>query len=358
MFEVEPQVVGKSKGSLSQFWQVGAGTDTMYSIWNPSSEAEDFVVTVNYGSDGVYRFPLHLAANASQMISLKDLIMKQAADSAGHVIPQGTRMGSLSVIEQSADIRNTVTFVMNGGIYNPVAGTCCSAQQTCHGATGRRFLPSPISLVAGTTQELTFYITLDTGEELDYTSSATWAPSSTGNAPLYIQSGGEATAVSAGSVTVVASLMSGVPEYAPQYPSCASCPLGSYGGTTTATVYDATPVITSVSPNQFVVGAATPVVIAGQHFGTNQPQLSVSLGGSVQVNSWNDSQIQAVFNVANAGTGTVQVTAEGYGGQGFASAGGGQQKSQGAQVVGVGVSLSAQSGPILVSTGHQRQLRG
>jgi len=126
------------------------------------------------------------------------------------------------------------------------------------------------------------------------------------------------------------------------------------GGAATATfsVTDATPVITGVSPSTLAVGVQTTVTITGSHFGTNTPKVSLSLpnNGVAVLGGNSDSQIQVSVMAAAPGTGTLSVTAEGYGGQGFlGSPGGGQTAS--AQVTGVGISLSIQQGPIPVSTG-------
>src|SRR5260370_651135 len=86
VFEVEPEAVSQSWGRTSHFWQVGAGTDTMYSVWNPSPQPEDLDVGVYYGqAGGVYHYPLHLEPNASAMISMMDLIHKGVPDYNGSV---------------------------------------------------------------------------------------------------------------------------------------------------------------------------------------------------------------------------------------------------------------------------------
>ncbi len=99
------------------------------------------------------------------------------------------------------------------------------------------------------------------------------------------------------------------------------------GGTATATfsVTDATPVITGVSPSTLAVGVQTTVTIAGSHFGTNTPQVSLSLpnNGVAVLGGNSDSQIQVSVMAAAPGTGTLSVTAEGYGGQGFLGSPGG-----------------------------------
>jgi hypothetical protein len=96
----------------------------------------------------------------------------------------------------------------------------------------------------------------------------------------------------------------------------------------TATVYDPTPVITGLTQNSFVVGQTTTgVTISGQNFGTNQPQVTLSLGGTVTVTSYSDTQIVVSVTPSNAGTGYFTVASEGFNGQGFIPSGGQSQNS-------------------------------
>jgi hypothetical protein len=93
--------------------------------------------------------------------------------------------------------------------------------------------------------------------------------------------------------------------------------------------YDMSPVISGVSPNNLIIGVQTNVQISGSHFGTNMPQVSLSLpGSSIVVQYNNDTTINALVTAGSAGVGTIQVTAEGYGGQGFLGTGGQSQQSQ------------------------------
>jgi len=188
VFEVNPQAVGKGGGRVSEYWQVGAGTDTMYSVWNPTAQPEDLMVTIFFEPGGIYRYPLHLEANASVMISMLELVRKGDADAEGHMIPANTRMGSLKIAGTSPDIRDLVTFVVSAGIYNPVAGTCCPPYITCYGSTGGEIVPATFTIAVGGAQSEGFYLVQADGTKLNYTSSASW----TSEAPsvMTVQSGG------------------------------------------------------------------------------------------------------------------------------------------------------------------------
>lgn len=325
VFEVEPEAVGKSNGRISHFWQVGAGTDTMYTVWNPSSAAEDLIATLTYSqSSGVYRYPVHLGPNASIMISVMELIQEGVPDATGNVIPTGVQNGSLTIANSSTDLLNTVTFVMASGIYNPVAGTCCTNPVVCTGATSAEISPSTFSIPDGTTQSFQFYIVYDNGSQYNYTSEATWSGSS-----AYISvSTGEVAGLTPGTASFSASVGGGVPEYVACFCGQA-CPTGGQGASASGSVSDVTPVITGIAPSDWNAGTTTPVTFSGQYFGTNAPTLSFSPGAGISytLSSYTDTQITANVTVA-AGTPnesvSVTATSNGYNGQGFTNGGNGQ----------------------------------
>jgi len=174
VFEVEPEVVGAGGGRISPYWQVGAGTDTMYSFWNPKSVAEDLMVTIYYDQQGdTYLVPLHLGPNASSGISIMELMERAQPDAQGHVIPMNARAGVMQVRSPGSDLRNLVTVVVGGGIYNPVAGTCQNPCIVCPGATGSEILPSSFSIPAGASESFQFLLIEDDGSTENYTSEAT-----------------------------------------------------------------------------------------------------------------------------------------------------------------------------------------
>jgi hypothetical protein len=317
VFEVLPQAVGMRQGSISQFWQVGAGTDTMYALWNPSSTPEDLIASVYYGSGSVYRYPLHLGPNASAMISIKELIQNAVPDANGNIIPAGVKNGSLTVTNSSPDIRNLANFVMASGIFNPLAGTCCTQPVDCTGATSTEFSPSTFSVADGGYSTFAFYIVYDDGSTNDYTAAATYSSSSNISAIA-----GEVAGLSPGSATLSATVSGGVPEYTPSYCGGGACPTGGYGGSTSGTVTDVTPVITGINPSDWNAGATTPVTFTGQYFGTNTPTLNFnpSSGITYTISSSNDTQIVANITVSAgtpAETVAVTVTNGGYNGQQF-----------------------------------------
>lgn len=80
---------------------------------------------------------------------------------------------------RSADPRDMVTFVVSGGIFNPVAGTCWNQFWTCDGATGSQVVIGSYPITVGGTESQHFCITQDNAGQQEYTSSASWNSSNT-----------------------------------------------------------------------------------------------------------------------------------------------------------------------------------
>lgn len=286
VFEVEPEGVGKKWGQLSHFWEVGAGTDTMYTVWNLSPAPEDLIVTIYFEPQGIYRYPLHLEPNASAMISMLELTRNGAPDPEGHVIPPDIRMGSLSIKNHSPDMRDGVTFVVSSGIYNPTTGTCCNNPLTCSGATGKNYIsPASFTVNVGQTQDLRFYVTQDSGRATDYTASANW---SSGNySILGVSTSAVATGVAAGSTWAYATV-SNIPIYV-QGGVCppAICPYASEGSDASATVTAQTPTasrIVSTMSNYALASGQSPCA-PGQAGWFRQVKKAVTdqTGGDIKV---------------------------------------------------------------------------
>jgi hypothetical protein len=56
VFEVIPRGVAEGGSKSLQYWSTGNGDDTMITMWNPTDEAQDFVVTLFFGlPDGTHR---------------------------------------------------------------------------------------------------------------------------------------------------------------------------------------------------------------------------------------------------------------------------------------------------------------
>ncbi|HEV2248225.1 MAG TPA: hypothetical protein VGW37_16375 [Terriglobia bacterium] len=96
VFVVEPQGVGKSFGKAGHYWISANDFDTMYSLFNPTERAQDFIATIDYGDGSCsYVMPVHLEAQASTMIDMMMLIGERVPDVHGKVIPPSAQQDSL-----------------------------------------------------------------------------------------------------------------------------------------------------------------------------------------------------------------------------------------------------------------------
>lgn len=148
VFAVEPHGVGQHGGVSSVYWAYGGGLDTMYTVWNPLSIAQQ-VQLMLIGDNGVllYSIPIRLAPGASQTIDLYELVMSGTPDAAGKIMPRGTIQGSALLTGPKNDTTERMSVVIAGGIYNSKAGTCGNTCETCNGFTGVSASPNPASLV-------------------------------------------------------------------------------------------------------------------------------------------------------------------------------------------------------------------
>jgi hypothetical protein len=96
VFPVPAEATGQSFGRSIGHWTVANGADSMYSLWNPTNAAQDFVVTLYYGDgSGQYVMTVHLAAQASTMIDVGMLIAMAQPGANGNLIPNYIQEGSV-----------------------------------------------------------------------------------------------------------------------------------------------------------------------------------------------------------------------------------------------------------------------
>ena len=356
VFEVAPTGVAPGNGRQMLHWQVGNGYDSMFSLWNPSSQSEDLLATVYFEpQESTYTVPITLAPNASTMLDIMGLIEAAKPDVNGNTIPAGAHIGSVVVAGVSPDLRDTVTFVAAGGVYNPLSGTCGIICTDCTGAVSGDLSPASPSVAADHTQAFTFYVNNSNGTQTNYTSTADWSSSETSVAT--VQSG-QASAVSSGSTEISAKSPS-VPDGEGEAcidgdETISSCMNIQYTGETTLTVYDDTPSNISVSPSSYTVGTATGFTITGQNLGTNCPQLTWPFAASYSLSSCANTSVSGTATANAAGSGDLTFKAEGYGGQGFSPGPGQGQTAQSTAVsatapCAVPTSLTSTAGQCLAS---------
>jgi len=221
VFEVEPQGTGTSEMKFNNYWSVTDGNDTMYSLWNPSSAAQDLTLTFYYGDgNGKYVLPMHLAAEGSAMIDMKELVAQHTPDAAGNVIPFTVQQGSLT-IANAKGYRDQMTIVISAGIFNVADATCGTSCINCCGNSNFADTPGD-GFLCNVGESMTFGTTAIDCSGNTVSFSGSWWSDNTSYATM---SASTMTGQLPGAVNIYDSL-SGIIVYSGQmcspYPSCPS----------------------------------------------------------------------------------------------------------------------------------------
>jgi hypothetical protein len=321
VFPVPAEAIGQSLGRAIGHWTVANGVDTMYSLWNPTNAAQDFVVTLHYGDgSGQYVMPVHLAAQASTMIDIGMLIAMAQPDANGNLIPNYMQEGSV-VFSNPKGRRQWMTLAVCGAFYNPRKATCGEYWIDCYGYSDETVSPSSFAVAVDGTVQLDDQATYADGSVDDFTSSSTWSSNDTAVATVSVS--GLVKGVSAGSVVITVELPSLVVTTGEICSNGAQipCPTANLGSGAGGTVGDGTPVINSVSPSSWISGYTySNGTISGKYFGTN-PTVSLSDQTiSFSYTPVSDGQIDfsaAIPATTPSETVTITVTSQGYNGSGW-----------------------------------------
>jgi 3D (Asp-Asp-Asp) domain-containing protein len=341
-------------------WTTGAGATSTLVMFNYASTPQPFYVAISAGT-ALWQQRYQLAALETKTLDIGSLVATQTKDENGNVLPANAAAGvahwftpnvgqgsgrlllsqpttglarnfgcqtSTALCGQSSLSNSSVTIAAGGsGQMGPYQASLCMTQiGQCSGTYGWMI-----------------------GWGADWTSSNPSVASFVSASNLAEVTINGNTAGSA-QITAVSEPMTQWNPYSDSYWTCWAPT--QYGN---ATVYDPSPSISSVSPNSYIVGQTTTgVQIAGQNFGTNQPQVTLSLGGTVTVTSHSNTLIVVSVTPSTAGTGTFTVTAEGFGGQQFSSNGPGDlpmATSPQVSATALTVSIARQSLTALTATG-------
>jgi hypothetical protein len=317
VFEVIPSGVKESGSKNLSYWSTANGDDTMVTLWNPATEAQDFIYRFFF-TGGQYALPVHLGPRAALEFNISEVIDAQSPDSDGNVIPLSAHEGSAQISGIQAE-NELILVAVAAGTYNVRKATCAYHCINCNGAVSWALQTLPFATTIGGSTQLTYQDTWNTGTHHNLTTSASWSSS---NTSIAVVDTGDVSGVAIGNASITA--QDTVDPWSGQVcGTLPSCP-PDYGGIASGsgTVYDTTPVITGINPSDWNTGTTTNVTFGGQYFGTNAPTLSFSpsTGISYSLSSYNDTQIVALVTVASGTPNenvSVSVTNNGYGGVAF-----------------------------------------
>ena len=307
VFEVMPQRVGPSAGEQLPYWNTANGNDTMYSLWNPGSDAQDVVLSLNT-ADGkhAYNLPLHLAPGASSMVDLAMLRMAGTPDRDGNLLPPGANDGSAMlhpahmpplgpdgrlVMPKGGPPQMNV--VLSFGIFNVATATCCADCGACCFFSCPNVFGGDIALGDSLAPVMTVEDCNGFGWDCSADASWTW------DEGLFSNNGdGTFTGISVGAGDFSGSADMNV--FDPRDPyclqGCAVGTLSALGGGTVA------PVITSLTLTFGLVGTQKTFSIQGSGltggsvFSSPTIQVSGTGGVSTSIQSASDSSISINLN--------------------------------------------------------------
>ncbi len=333
VFQIVPGGVAESASKSIQYWSTNNGDDTMITLWNPTDESQDLILTL-YFTGGHYLVPIHLDPRATRMINLSEIVQSAPPDSEGNTIPPTVHDGSAKITGNLADNQN-ILIAMDAGIYNVRKATCGWVCYTCNGWVDgtNSVTPNPFAVTVDGGVQMDFTDQWNDGSTHYLTDVATW---SGGN--VSISDSGYLTGLTGGQTGIEAQ-DSSEPVYAtPCSGNGDPCPVAyGVGGGASGTVDDSTPLVTGITPSDWQAGTTQSVTFSGQYFGTNAPTLSFSPSSGITYSlqpGYNDTQIVANVTVASGTpneTVSVSVTNNGYGSSGFIGASGTPATSSPAQ---------------------------
>jgi hypothetical protein len=297
-------------------------TESILFLTNESDQPAHiaFKVTAN-GSASYYLTSLQLNPHETRALDLRKLRDAQLPDFKKNLIPASATDGSVHWIRvDNVPVMGRLMVInrQQGMASNYDCCTCvCPAD---YDFTGAMEVSGSSALAVGQTAAFSaqaFFVDCN-GDEFSVGVHASWTVDNSNVAS--VDSSGNVTGVGAGWVDVTASYsgcadwggLSGRCTCQSVLPGSASIPL---------TVADGTPVINSISPDYWLVGATTTgVIVSGQHFGTSPIVNFSDPAVSCAQTSGGDTQITCNITVgvdASGGVVNVTVTSQGYNGSGF-----------------------------------------
>jgi hypothetical protein len=205
VFEVGAAFTATSMAKSICYWNSGNGMDTMLTIWNHGLRDEDLVLTFNH-AQGSYKYPIHLKAQASEMLSMRDLIARSKPDADGNTLPPNVEEGSalLSGVKDEIEPMDATISVSGFDVNH---ATCF---QRCYNCTGYlinfTFSSLPFDIQPNQSVQVHSFATISGGAQYDFTSRSDWSSSQTGVATIGTGSSspGLVNAVSGGTTTITA----------------------------------------------------------------------------------------------------------------------------------------------------------
>jgi hypothetical protein len=237
VFEVQPQALTPTRKKLGNYWDLDAGSNTMYSLWNPTDTPQNVVVSLHYDNGvGRYKIPVQVAPQSSVMLDLKNIIEANAPDADGNVFPSNTSEGS-ATIESTDGPGGRMNLIISGAVFNVVTGTCFGCCVPCCGVSDVFLDPGSDACAVGDTEQFHAAEEDCDGGIVETTGGGTWSSSNT--AVMTVNNSGLMSAIGAGSA--ILSFHANLPASSDcGQPVPGECPLTNFPATGPVNVDDFT----------------------------------------------------------------------------------------------------------------------
>lgn len=246
VFEVRPAFTATSMAKNICYWNTGDGMDTMLTIWNHGLKDEDLLFTFNH-AQGSYKHPIHLKPQASQMLSIHDLIARSKPDADGNILPRNVEEGS-AMLSGIKDEIQPIDATISVASFDVNHATCIWRCINCSGyVMGFTFTNLPFSIQPNQSIQVNSIATYSGGHQYDFTSKSDWSSDLPGVATVGTgnSSPGLAHGISAGTTTIsaISSVLYPIAEQiCGTTPQCGYDNMDYISGNGLATVTPATPI--------------------------------------------------------------------------------------------------------------------
>jgi hypothetical protein len=203
VFSVPARKEDWSIGRTICHWNLQADNNTMISLWNYTTRAEDLTLTLYYRG-GQYEIPIHIEPRADYEIDIASLVHSRAPDASGSVIPNSITEGS-AILTDAKGEGTKINIASNTAEFNVRNATCSVTCTTCNGVTQAQLVTLPFTLALNQTMQASAKLTYNTNSTYQ-TTSGTWS----GGSAVSVDQTGLMTGVSPGS-NIISLFLAGWP---------------------------------------------------------------------------------------------------------------------------------------------------
>jgi hypothetical protein len=171
VFETPPTREGRSGPRILSYWNTVGDNESMITIWNHSTQAQDFFLTF-YHQEGQYKLPIHLPANASRTFTMSWLIKSGQPDPDGNTIPTHITQGSGKLTNAKGETAH-LNVSVEVAVFNIRTATCTNCCVHCDPCEGEDTSPGNVTEVVNDETSFRAYVYLEDGS-VDVTDQVDW----------------------------------------------------------------------------------------------------------------------------------------------------------------------------------------